>query len=320
MADHITRYDKMPIPPIEAHTEYFPAGNVRIGVEFRVLNDVAVAAIRATLEGAQGGETGRLEIKGDEVAAIDKEYPGIALARGLLFEKSGDVQKALDQFSGALQKQPNDIKILAANRQAGLEQQPRYVGVASFERGAQRGAEYLGRQVFVLRKQLPRRVVEPELGREDEPANRVRVIFELFVGIRRERGPAHAAHRRRSVSKLVEHVVNPLASGLVRELVGPKQEIDGCISVDARVGDSAEVATAHHVLAIRAVGPRRHVGVVGTAPVAAGQRQHQRVAGQQPTVRAGAQVQHIVPGGEGGAQVVPGGSSPSAAPRRRWRP
>lgn len=61
MADHITRYDKMPIPPIEAHTEYFAAGIIRIGVEFRVLNDAAVAAIRATLESAQGAETGRLE-------------------------------------------------------------------------------------------------------------------------------------------------------------------------------------------------------------------------------------------------------------------
>jgi hypothetical protein len=61
MADHITRYDKMPIPPIEAHTEYFSAGIIRIGVEFRVLNDLEVAAIRATLEGAQGAETGRLE-------------------------------------------------------------------------------------------------------------------------------------------------------------------------------------------------------------------------------------------------------------------
>lgn len=61
MADHITRYDKMPIPPIEAHTEYFDAGVIRIGVEYRVLNDLEVAAIRATLEGAQGAETGRLE-------------------------------------------------------------------------------------------------------------------------------------------------------------------------------------------------------------------------------------------------------------------
>jgi hypothetical protein len=61
MADHITRYDKMPIPAIAANTEYFDAGIIRIGVEFRVLNDVDVAAIRATLEGAQGAETGRLE-------------------------------------------------------------------------------------------------------------------------------------------------------------------------------------------------------------------------------------------------------------------
>lgn len=58
---HITRYDKMPIPPIEAHTDYFAAGVIRIGVEFRVLNDAAVAAIRKTLESAQGSDTGRLE-------------------------------------------------------------------------------------------------------------------------------------------------------------------------------------------------------------------------------------------------------------------
>ena len=60
MSDHITRYDKMPIPPIPEHTEYFDAGVIRIGVEFRVLTDDVVAAIRATLEGAVGTETGQL--------------------------------------------------------------------------------------------------------------------------------------------------------------------------------------------------------------------------------------------------------------------
>lgn len=60
MADHITRYDKMPIPPIDAHTEYFNAGAIRIGVEYRVLTDDVVAAIRETLEGAAGTETGKL--------------------------------------------------------------------------------------------------------------------------------------------------------------------------------------------------------------------------------------------------------------------
>lgn len=61
MSDHITRYDKMPIPPIAAHTEYFEAGAIRIGVEYRVLSDELVAAIRATLQGASGADSGRLE-------------------------------------------------------------------------------------------------------------------------------------------------------------------------------------------------------------------------------------------------------------------
>ncbi len=61
MGDHITRYDRMPIPPILANTEFFEAGPIRIGVEFRVLTDDVVAAIRATLPAAIGAETGKLE-------------------------------------------------------------------------------------------------------------------------------------------------------------------------------------------------------------------------------------------------------------------
>jgi tetratricopeptide (TPR) repeat protein len=44
----------------------------------------------------------------DRVAAVDKDYPGLALERGLLFEESGDVQRAIDQFKGALAKAPDD--------------------------------------------------------------------------------------------------------------------------------------------------------------------------------------------------------------------
>ena len=61
MGDFITRYDKMPIPPIDAHTEYFDAGVIRVGVEYRVLTDALVMDIRASLEGASGAETGQLE-------------------------------------------------------------------------------------------------------------------------------------------------------------------------------------------------------------------------------------------------------------------
>lgn len=61
MADHITRYDKMPIPPVEERTTYFDAGIVRIGVEFRILTDEVVAAIRPTLQTAGGQQEGKLE-------------------------------------------------------------------------------------------------------------------------------------------------------------------------------------------------------------------------------------------------------------------
>ena len=60
MDSHITRYDRMPIPPNDAHTAYFEAGSVRIGVEFRILTDDVVAAIRPSLETAGGSEEGQL--------------------------------------------------------------------------------------------------------------------------------------------------------------------------------------------------------------------------------------------------------------------
>jgi predicted Zn finger-like uncharacterized protein len=44
----------------------------------------------------------------DRVAAVDQNYPGLALERGLLFEESGNVEKAIEQFNGALAKAPDD--------------------------------------------------------------------------------------------------------------------------------------------------------------------------------------------------------------------
>ncbi|MFP8876650.1 MAG: hypothetical protein VCB99_07010 [Myxococcota bacterium] len=44
MNSHITRYDLMPIPPVEAHTRWFEAGVLRFGVEYRVVNDAIAAA------------------------------------------------------------------------------------------------------------------------------------------------------------------------------------------------------------------------------------------------------------------------------------
>lgn len=54
MGDHITRYDKMPIPPVRAHTEFYSAGTIRIGVEYRVLTPEVAEANRAYLQAATG--------------------------------------------------------------------------------------------------------------------------------------------------------------------------------------------------------------------------------------------------------------------------
>jgi hypothetical protein len=65
---HITRYSLMPIPPVEANTEYFDAGPVRIGVEYRLLND-AIAAVE-TLEKARGGDPGPPVVPDDRGVSI----------------------------------------------------------------------------------------------------------------------------------------------------------------------------------------------------------------------------------------------------------
>lgn len=44
----------------------------------------------------------------DRVAEVDRDYPGLLLERGLLFEDSGDVEKAIEQFKSALARAPDD--------------------------------------------------------------------------------------------------------------------------------------------------------------------------------------------------------------------
>ena len=53
----------------------------------------------------------------DRVAAVDKDYPGLSLERGLLFEESGDVEKAIEQFKGALAQGAGRSRPAAARRQ-----------------------------------------------------------------------------------------------------------------------------------------------------------------------------------------------------------
>ena len=62
---HVTRYSVMPIPPVEAHTAWFEAGSLRIGVEYRVLTDAVAAANQlSAASGDERGETAALDDRG----------------------------------------------------------------------------------------------------------------------------------------------------------------------------------------------------------------------------------------------------------------
>lgn len=47
----------------------------------------------------------------DAIGLADKDYPGLALERGLMFEETGQSDKALESYSDALRKAPNDVDL-----------------------------------------------------------------------------------------------------------------------------------------------------------------------------------------------------------------
>lgn len=66
--DHVTRYSVMPIPPVDEQTEYFEAGTVTFGVEYRLLTDAIATA--SSIEGAAGDAAGRTEQLDDRGVSI----------------------------------------------------------------------------------------------------------------------------------------------------------------------------------------------------------------------------------------------------------
>jgi tetratricopeptide (TPR) repeat protein len=48
----------------------------------------------------------------DEVAAVDRDHPGLALERGLMFEATGHAAEALTAYEGALAKAPGDPELM----------------------------------------------------------------------------------------------------------------------------------------------------------------------------------------------------------------
>ena len=56
MPSHITYYNQMPIPPLEAQTEFVDAGPLRFGIEYRLLSEAVTAA--SNIAAASGTDKG----------------------------------------------------------------------------------------------------------------------------------------------------------------------------------------------------------------------------------------------------------------------
>ena len=139
----------------------------------------------------------------DKVAAVDKDYPGLALERGLLFEESGDVQKAIEQFNGALAKAPDDPDLqLRVGSGVRRDRAPRR-GVADAAQGARQAAvERRGAPLHRARADAAagagavRRAPLPEArGRPRPEPGRVSRLRRVG-GERRHAGAARARARR----------------------------------------------------------------------------------------------------------------------------
>jgi tetratricopeptide (TPR) repeat protein len=75
----------------------------------------------------------------DEVAAVDRDHPGLALERGLMFEATGHAAEALTAYEGALAKAPSDPELMLR------------VGCGRVSAGKAVEAEELLRKVLALR-------------------------------------------------------------------------------------------------------------------------------------------------------------------------
>jgi tetratricopeptide (TPR) repeat protein len=71
-----------------------PTGHFLLGQTYRRMQRVDLASMEL-----------------EKVFNADKDYPGLAMERGSLYEQSGQIEKALEQFSAALQKAPNDVDL-----------------------------------------------------------------------------------------------------------------------------------------------------------------------------------------------------------------
>ncbi|MAG33455.1 MAG: hypothetical protein CL908_21470 [Deltaproteobacteria bacterium] len=80
----VTKYDIMPIPPIEAHSQRFEVGPISIWVEYRLLDDT-IAALHQERQGYQG-TIGPMHDRGVALHVFGEPAPGQPQVEFLRFD------------------------------------------------------------------------------------------------------------------------------------------------------------------------------------------------------------------------------------------
>lgn len=121
----------------------------------------------------------------DKVAEVDKEYPGLALERGLLYEQTGKGDKALEMYAAALKKAPSDVdlklRVGGAQVMAGQVKQaePILREVLKVRPSSAEANHFLGRALLVKGTSYPEAMRFLERAAEIDPN---RAEYQLYVG------------------------------------------------------------------------------------------------------------------------------------------
>jgi predicted Zn finger-like uncharacterized protein len=121
----------------------------------------------------------------DKIAEIDKDYPGLALERGVLYQEMGQSDKALEAYRAALQKAPNDpdLKLrVAATQVIAGHAKDAYNMLLEVKKERPNSAEvnhFLGRALLVRRTNLAEafRYLEAAANADGNRAE-----YQLYVG------------------------------------------------------------------------------------------------------------------------------------------
>ncbi|MCC6556833.1 MAG: tetratricopeptide repeat protein, partial [Polyangiaceae bacterium] len=121
----------------------------------------------------------------DQVAAADKDYPGLALERGLLFEETGQSERALEMYADALRKAPNDVdlKLRVGSTQViagyATQAEPILREVLKDRPNSAEANHFLGRALLVRGTNLAESLRFLERAAEIDPN---RAEYQLYVG------------------------------------------------------------------------------------------------------------------------------------------